>query len=271
MIHPTSFRFARLAALAALAMPVRIAVAQQVNSSRTPDIHLSKTVAAGRTVSIENLSGDVRVVAGNGTTVEINGYKHGSRRYFDDVTIEVVESPDGITICSMFKDADMECTDRGLRVHDGDHDHDLDIDIEVTLPKSVLVNAHSVSGDVHVDGAEGMVKAGSVSGDVEMTHLRASSIAAGSVSGDIDVGIDAFTGNGDLSFKSVSGDVTVALPAGTDADVTMRTVSGDLDTDFPLTLNGRMDRHALEARIGKGGREIEVATVSGDVKLRSTR
>ena len=266
----SSPRLHRLAALALLGVPATAAIAQ-VNASRTPDIHLTKTVAAGGTVNIQNLSGDVRVVAGTGSTVEINGYKHGNHRFFDDVTIEVVESGNGITICSMFKDADMECTDRGLRVHDGDRDHDLDIDIEVTVPKSVLVDAHSVSGDVNVSGAEGVVKAGSVSGDVEMTHLRASSVSASSVSGDIEVGIDAFTGDGDMSFKSVSGDVTVTLPAGTDADVTMRSVSGDLDTDFPLTLNGRMDRHSLEARIGKGGRQLEVATVSGDVKLRSTR
>jgi DUF4097 and DUF4098 domain-containing protein YvlB len=264
-----STHLGRLALLAACATP--IFAQPNVNAGRQADIHLEKTLAAGSTVSVHNISGDVRVVAGNGSKVEINGYKHGNRRYYDDATIEVVESPDGISICAMFKDADMECTARGLRVHDSDHDHDLDIDIEVTLPKSMVVSANSVSGDVSVIGAEGFVKGGSVSGDVVMQHLRASSVAAGSVSGDIDVTIDAFTGAGDLSFKSVSGDVTVMLPAGTDADVTMRSVSGDLDTDFPLTLNGRMDRHALEARIGKGGRQLEVATVSGDVRLRSPR
>lgn len=268
-MNTLSTRLLQLSLLAVCATPL---ASQQINpSSRQPDVHIVKTLAPGSTVDVHNLSGDVHVFAGNGNTVEINGFKHGSRRYFDDVTLEVVESPDGISICSMFKDADMECTSHGLRVHDGDHDHDLDIDIEVTLPKSMRVSANSVSGDVTVTGAEGIVKAGSVSGDVEMEHLRASSVAAGSVSGDINVSIDAFTGAGDLSFKSVSGDVTVTLPAGTDADVTMRSVSGDLDTDFPLTLNGRMDRHALEARIGKGGRQLEVATVSGDVRLRSPR
>jgi lia operon protein LiaG len=267
-----STRLAQLALLAVCATPLASQQPSVNASSRQPDVHLEKTLTPGSTVNIHNLSGDVRVVAGSGSVVEINGYKHGNRRYFDDVTLEVVESPDGITICSMFKDADMECTDRGLRVHDGDrNDHDLDIDIEVKLPKSMRIRAHSVSGDVTVTGAEGEVQAGSVSGDVEMQHLRATSVAASTVSGDVEVGIDALTGDGDLRFNSVSGDVTVTLPAGTDADVTMRSVSGELDTDFPLTLNGRMDRHALEARIGKGGRQLAVSTVSGDVRLRSPR
>jgi lia operon protein LiaG len=264
----------QLGSLALCAACATALAAQNVYpSSRQPDIHIEKTLAAGSSVSVHNISGDVRVIAGNGSKVEINGYKHGSRRYYDDMTIEVVESPDGIDICAIDKEADMECTDRGLRMHDNnrDHDHDVDIDIEVTLPRSMRVAANSVSGDVSVANAEGVVKAGSVSGDVEMQHLRASSVSAGSVSGDIDVTIDAFTGDGDLSFKSVSGDVSVTLPAGLDADVTMRSVSGELDTDFPMTLNGRMDRHALEARIGRGGRQIDVGTVSGDVHLRSPR
>jgi hypothetical protein len=248
---------------------VLTAIATALAPLGAQDFHWEKTLPAGSMVNIHNLSGDVTVTAGTGNSVEIIGVKHGSRRYFDDVTLQVVESPNGITVCPSFKDVDMECTENGLHIHDNDVDNDVDIDIRVQLPRSMRVEAHSVSGDVIVTGAEGVVEAGSVSGDVEMDHLRASSVRAGSVSGDLTVGIDALTGDGELSFKSVSGDVTVTLPTGLDADVVMRSVSGTLDTDFPLTLNGRMDRHALEARIGKGGRRLDVATVSGDVRLRS--
>jgi len=51
----------------------------------------------------------------------------------------------------------------------------------------------------------------------------------------------------------------------------MRTVSGSLDTEFPITLNGRMRRSSLDARIGQGGRELNVTTVSGDVVLRTVK
>jgi DUF4097 and DUF4098 domain-containing protein YvlB len=69
----------------------------------------------------------------------------------------------------------------------------------------------------------------------------------------------------------VSGNVLATLPKNLDADVSMRSVSGELDSEFPLTLNGRMSRHNLEARIGKGGRQLEVHTVSGDVRLRAVK
>jgi DUF4097 and DUF4098 domain-containing protein YvlB len=104
-----------------------------------------------------------------------------------------------------------------------------------------------------------------------MVDLRATSVRASSVSGDVDIRVAAFTGPGPLKFTSVSGNVTAELPQNMDADVRMRSVSGSLDSDFALTLNGRMSRHSLEARIGKGGRELEVTTVSGNVRLRAAK
>ncbi|MGH7669091.1 MAG: DUF4097 family beta strand repeat-containing protein, partial [Gemmatimonadaceae bacterium] len=90
-------------------------------------------------------------------------------------------------------------------------------------------------------------------------------------SGDVHAAIRRLSGDGPLTFRSVSGDVTVAVPTGLDADFSMSTVSGDLDTDFPLTLNGRMGRRNINARIGKGGREFSVSTVSGDIRLRALK
>jgi hypothetical protein len=247
-------------------------------AAQQPDFRWEKALAGGSTVSLQNLNGDVTVTPSTTGKVEIVGVKHGAKRYFDDITLEVVETSRGITVCSMFKNMDMRCDDRGMHVHDNDHWgrrnrdwDDLQIDIEVKLPKDLLVDAHSVSGNVSVVGAEGDVRAGSVSGDVRMERLRVSSITASSVSGDVTVGIDALTGMGPLKFTSVSGNVTAELPKGTEADVTMRSVSGSLDSDFPLTLNGRVNRRSIEARIGRGGRDLDVTTVSGDVRLRQAK
>ena len=239
------------------------------------DFRWEKALAAGSVVRLHNLNGDITVTAGTGNRVEIVGVKRGNRRYFDDVTIEIAETSDGIVACAMFREMDMECSENGLRSRgrrDRDHDwDDVSIDMQVRLPRGMRVSAGSVSGDVTVTGAEGDVRATSVSGDVEALRLRASSVRATSVSGDVLVSIEALTGEGDLHFTSVSGDVTAELPKNLNADVTMRTVSGSLDTEFPITLNGRMRRSSIDARIGQGGRELNVTTVSGDVILRAVR
>lgn len=246
-------------------------------AAQQPDFRWEKAIAAGSLVGVHNLNGNVTVTSSTGGKVEVVGTKRGNRRYFDDVTLEVVETSRGLVICPMFRNADMECDERGgfrARGRRGGRDddwHDVSIDIQVKLPKGMQVSAASVSGDVDVVGAEGDVRGGSVSGNVRMVGLRAASVKASSVSGDVDVSVDALTGTGPLKFTSVSGNVTAELPRTLDADVTMRSVSGALDSDFALTLNGRMSRHRLEARIGKGGRELEVHTVSGNVRLRAAK
>jgi hypothetical protein len=268
-----------LATLLLIATPL---AAQQSSSTQStqspPDFRWEKAIPAGSQVSLHNISGDVDVTPSTSGKVEVVGVRRGRGRYADDLTLEVVEHARGITVCAMDKSRDMTCDEDGLRSHDDrrsrryrdDWDNG-EINIVVKLPRGMRVSAGSVSGDVTITGAEGIVKGSSVSGNVELRNLRASSVRATSVSGDVDVLVDAFTGDGDLTFTSVSGDVTAVLPNNLDADVSMRSVSGQLDSEFPLTLNGRMNRRSLEARIGKGGRPLEVTTVSGDVRLRSVK
>jgi hypothetical protein len=245
-------------------------------AAQQPDVRWEKALPVGSIVSAHNLSGDVTVTPSTSGKVEITGVKHGNKRYFDDITLEIVETKDGIAVCSLYKRSDMTCHQHGFQVHDhwGRRDRDWDdlsIDIEVKLPKGMEVDAHSVSGNVSIVGAEGDVRGGSVSGDVRMERLRATSVNASSVSGNVTVGVDKWSGSGDLRFTSVSGNVTAELPQGIDANVTMRSVSGSFDSDFPLTLNGRLSRNRLEGRIGKGGRELDVGTVSGNVRLRASK
>lgn len=266
---------ARSLALLLAATPLAAQQSSSSSASRAADFRWEKAIAAGSTVALHNLNGDVSVSLSTSGKVEVVGIKKG--RYPEDVTLEVVETSRGIQVCAMFRGKDVTCDEDGYRVHEDrrwrrDDWDNSQINIVVKVPKDVRVRANSVSGDVEVIGAEGEVRAGSVSGNVRLDKLRATTrLSATSVSGDVWVVVESLVGEGDLHFTSVSGNVTAELPKNIDADVRMRSVSGSLDSDFPLTLNGRMSRHSLEARIGKGGRELEVTTVSGDVRLRAAR
>lgn len=267
-----------LAALPLTFAPLSAGAAQQTQTRQSdpPDFKWEKQLSADKVVSLHNLNGDIVVLPSTSGKVEIIGMRHGRGRNADEVTIEVVESSRGITACSMFRYVDMDCDEDGFHMNrrrgyrDRDY-NDAQIDMEVKLPKGMRLEVNAVSGDVSVTGAEGAVRASSVSGRVRMDKLRATSVRASSVSGDVDVIVDQLSGDGMLSFSSVSGDVTAELPKNLDADVSMRSVSGSLDSDFPLVLNGRVSRSSLNARIGKGGRELEVHTVSGNVRLRAAR
>ncbi|MDB4907883.1 MAG: hypothetical protein JWO05_2667 [Gemmatimonadetes bacterium] len=267
-----------LALLAASALTAPAASAQNGRHTGTPDFTWSGALASGKSVRLRNLSGDVNVSVGTGDKAEITGWIPRGDRNRDEVTIEVHQlSGGGLIACVVYKDMDSRCDDDGYHVssHNDDrwgrHDHP-SMDMEVRLPRGTIVDASSVSGDLVIIGAEGDVRGTSVSGDVRLEGLHATSVEARSVSGDVKVEVLSLAdGRGDLTFKSVSGDIEVSLPRDLNANVTMKTVSGDFNSDFPLTLDGRMNRRSIEGRVGKGGRELELTTVSGDVKLRMTR
>jgi Toastrack DUF4097 len=234
------------------------------------DFQWSKSEPAGTVVSVHDLSGDVSYLPGAGSTVEVTAHRHGSDA---DVYAVVKEYDRHVVVCVLYRNTDESCDEDGAHMHGHDRrwGRDATMDVSVRLPASMMADAHTVSGDVHVDGASGDVRAASVSGDLTLRNLSPTSVRATTVSGDVDAGVTALSGDGDLVFRSVSGDVTVTMPAALDADFSMSTVSGDLDSDFPLTLSGRMGRRSLDAQIGKGGRRLSVSTVSGDVRLRRSK
>jgi hypothetical protein len=85
------------------------------------------------------------------------------------------------------------------------------------------------------------------------------------VSGDIDVeGLAS-----GINLTTVSGDATIALPAGAGADFTANTISGRVESDFPLDASRRsFGPQAVRATIGSGGQQVHAVTVSGNIRLR---
>jgi DUF4097 and DUF4098 domain-containing protein YvlB len=69
----------------------------------------------------------------------------------------------------------------------------------------------------------------------------------------------------------VNGGITLALLAGIGADLEARTVNGSIQSDFPITVSGRMNPRRLAGRIGQGGRMLDVETVNGSIRLRTAQ
>jgi hypothetical protein len=249
--------------------------AVEAAAQRASDFRWSGAVAAGNEVAVNNINGDVKVFPSTTGRVEVLGIKEGDARYYDRIKVDVQQTSRGIVICVLFEDNNSYCDERGMHSNgrnnnnrDREWDH-LAVNLEVAVPANLRVNASSVSGDVDVTGAQGDVSASSVSGDVTLNKLRASSIRANSVSGDIVVRVDQFIGQGDLSFNTVSGDVILEVPRQFDADLSMTTVSGDINSDFEMVIGGNgRNRRNIDARIGSGGRRLDLNTVSGDLRIK---
>jgi len=260
-------------------------------AAQQQDFRWSGRVAQGERIQINNIVGDIRAEPADGGEVTVTGVRAGPGA--ERVRVEVVRRGDATVICAIYPG------DGGSGWRDGDDDDDgprgrardacdqrnvnirgetrARVDFTVRVPAGVRLSANTVSGDVEARALRGPVTARSVSGDVHVT--TSGPVEASTVSGSV-VATLGRTGGEELQFRSVSGNVTLQVPAGIDADFDARTLSGSIESDFPLD-RGREDDgrgryrvavgHHARGTLGRGGPSLSVHTVSGDVALRRIR
>jgi len=115
------------------------------------------------------------------------------------------------------------------------------------------------------------------SGDAKLLNVTGP-VVANSTSGDITVVYTTLKA-GPSSISNISGAIDVAMPATTKASLTMRTISGEVYTDFdmalpkPATANSLMQigGQTLNGAVNGGGTAISLKNVSGDVYVRKTK
>jgi hypothetical protein len=255
-----------LVAILLALLPVALA-AQDRQSERAWT--LNEQVPAGKWLRVRNVSGEVHVRASTTDRVEIvatKSWRHGDPRM---VRIESRKSPDGSILVCAFWTENATCSESGYRSNSEgrNRDNDVAVDFEVRVPKGVNVGAWSVNGEVSVDGATAEVEAGSVNGSVDATSTGGP-VQASSVNGSVHARMGRLTGNEDLDFSTVNGSVIAEFGEDFDANIELSTVNGRFQTDWPVTITGRVDPRHLRATLGKGGRRVRLSTVNGNVELR---
>lgn len=126
------------------------------------------------------------------------------------------------------------------------------------------LSARTVSGEVEVRDQRGPVSCQSVSGSLSVHALEMATLSGRSVSGD--VSIDLLTASCELRVKTVSGDVTLRIPASSGYQVSARSVSGAVVADG-RRLDGRRGQVTGELADGAPDVRLDTTTVSGDVTL----
>jgi hypothetical protein len=263
-----------LFALASLAVATT-AVSAQERSRERDAFNWSGRVPPGRWIYVRNLNGEIRVEPTTGDQVQVTAVKTWRRGDPADVRIEVKKYGPGeqdVVICALWSE-ESYCDESGYRHRSSgrgrrDRDNDVSVEFRVRVPRGVKIGAGSVNGSVTVEGATSEVKVGTVNGSVEATSTGGP-VEASTVNGSVLARMGRLTGTEDLNYSTVNGSIQVEFDGElTDADLEMSTVNGRFETNFPITLQGRVNPRHLRARLGNGGRRIKLTTVNGNVELR---
>jgi len=243
------------------------------DSQRDDTFKWSSGIDAGRTLYVRNLNGGIRVESGSGATAEVRAEKKWRRGDPKTVKITAEKTARGdILVCAIWEGRNTRCDEDGYSSHGdgswlrGRDDNDVSVQFTITLPKGVKLTASSVNGGLDIAGATAAVSAHTVNGGIEAASLGGP-VSAKTVNGGIKVRTGTL-GDGPVEYETVNGSVTLGLPEGTNADIDMRTVNGSITSeDFPITVQGRIDRRQLSGKIGKGGPTLRVKTVNGSIRL----
>lgn len=231
------------------------------------DFHWSGTLNPGQKLRIKGVSGSIHAELGVGNMIEVSAHKSANRSDLSTVSIEVMPSAEGVTICSVYlgKGTQLNDCQSGTGGHSDTRDNDVVVEYTVKLPAGVHFVPRTVNGSVTAVGLRSDVDASSVNGNV---RIRTTGLVhAKSVNGSIEAIMGSAAWNGSLEFKTVNGSIDLTLPAGTNAEVHSSSMSGSLVSDFPLTVNDQVAGRKMDGRIGSGGPELRLSTVNGAISL----
>ena len=291
-------------ALAVAVMLGAASTARAQNFDSPQRVDTTVTLEKGGTLSVSVWSGRVNISAGSGSSVRVRGtvernamelrarsssvtismeseIRHGGRAELDitvpegtNVVLEGYSAP--YVIQGVKGGVQAETLSGTIRVSDAVGKVMLETvsgNIDVSRVDGD-VRAETVSGTVMLSEVEGDVESESVSGTISIGRAKSASVRAESVGGTIDYR-GTFEPSGNYEFKSHAGRVVLSMPADAGATVSLQTFNGNVDSDFPVTLEtgrGRMGHESrFQFKIGNGRSRIVLETFSGDIKIqRST-
>ncbi len=127
------------------------------------------------------------------------------------------------------------------------------------------------------------IQVSNLSGDIEISACNdilvkdvTGPVVLSSISGNIEVVFSTIRQAKPISISTISGEIDITMPGNTPADIELKTMSGEMFTDFDLTFVEKeklkyVGGSNLKSIINGGGVSIFVQSISGNIYLRKAK
>jgi hypothetical protein len=155
-------------------------------------------------------------------------------------------------------DADGPRTDRG---------ESWSVSFRVSVPRRTDLSLESTNGGISISQVAGDLEFRTTNGGVKLAEV-AGNVHGRTTNGGLTVELSGseWQGTG-LDATTTNGGVTLVVPDGYNAHLETGTTNGGLRFDFPVTVQGRVDRN-ISTDLGNGGAPIRVRTTNGGVSVK---
>lgn len=218
-----------------------------------------------RSLAVENLNGNVRIVAGPAfaATVELTARAatdREARRILDDTECRF-SNEDG--------DLFLVVGPAGARIRRSKHGGweipapgggpgRVEAGVEVTLPPGVRVRVSAVNGSLSATGITADLSLSTVNGKIEVSGAR-QGLKINTINGNIEAAVTDVPKDSALELKSVSGNLSLSLPAAAAFRFEGKTLSGEIVSTFPLPARAEEAELARSDRAKATGERAKVA------------
>jgi len=143
-----------------------------------------------------------------------------------------------------------------------------------------------IEGDVNVKNFSGIIEVNTVEGNISAKNIDGEVIAS-TVEGDINIAFNKLIKDRTLYFSTINGDIDITFPKGTNANIMVRTMEGDVysgfngdvilgkeiedetaTTESQNNFSNLFQSNYITTRINGGGQEIYLSTIDGNVYIR---
>jgi hypothetical protein len=150
----------------------------------------------------------------------------------------------------------------------------------VKVPRKISVVFEEINHhghEINISGIEGNIRVNSKSSAIRLKDINGS-VEASSIGGDINVEFARLSQENPSSFKVVGSTIDVVLPASTKADIRMKSISGEIYTDFDLGTSETKDGlkkvaggRTIEGKANGGGVALNLESIGSDIFIRKKK
>jgi len=142
------------------------------------------------------------------------------------------------------------------------------VSYRVFVPRKTGLRLESINGGIDVSGVAGDMDLETTNGGLHLERV-AGRVTGRTKNGSVELVLDGQRWDGEgVDLQTTNGSVRLWVPEDYSANVETGTVNGGLETDFPVTLQGRLRGRRLDLTLGSGGPRIRAVTTNGSVSLR---
>jgi DUF4097 and DUF4098 domain-containing protein YvlB len=143
------------------------------------------------------------------------------------------------------------------------HDH-WAVSYRVFVPRRTNLSLETTNGGIGVYDVMGRIDVEATNGGVRLEGLGGN-VRGRTTNGGLHVELsgDQWDGQG-MDVRTTNGGVRIVIPDGYSARLEAGTTNGRLRIDFPITVQGRIDRR-ITTDLGRGGKLVRVTTTNGGV------